>query len=116
MLDILLLPAALLLVLALQAARRGEHRLHGHLMTAAFTLVGLRLVLHPRDLPRLHLALWMSTLGAAGLTMLLGRMALAWREGRSHLPALPRVHRAIGTTTLLGLALTTLIWLLRSRS
>ncbi len=116
MLDLLLIPAALLLVLALRAVRRGEYRLHNHLMTAVFTVVGLRLVLHPRNLPGLHLTLWLATLGAAGLTMLAGGMALAWREARSTHPSVPRIHRTVGTATLVGLALTTLVWLLRSRS
>lgn len=116
MLDVLLIPAALLLALALRAVRRGDYRLHGHLMTAVFTVVGLRLALHPRKLPGLHLTLWLSLLGAAGLTMLAGRQALAWREARSSHSALPRLHRSVGTTTLVGLALTTLVWLLRSRS
>lgn len=115
MLDVLLIPAALLLALALRAVRRGEYRLHGYLMTAIFTLVGLRVLLHPRGLNPAHRALWLLTLAAAGLTILLGRMALAWREARGAHPALPRIHRTIGKTTLVGLALTTLVWLLRHR-
>jgi hypothetical protein len=115
MLDVLLIPAALLLVLALVAVRRGEHRLHGHLMTALFTLVGLRLLLHPRGLNPGHRALWLATLGAAGLTILLGRGALAWREARGTHPSLPRIHRMAGRTTIVGLALSTLVWLLRHR-
>jgi len=116
MLDILLIPAALLLALALQAVRRGEHRLHGHLMTAAFTLIGLRLILHPRNLTMLHLSVWLASLAVAAATLFLGRMALAWRETRSSHSAIPRIHRALGTATLVGLALTTLIWLLRDRT
>ena len=116
MLDLLLIPAALLLTLGLQAVRRGEYRLHGHLLTAAFTLIGLRLLLHPRGLSPAHRALWLVILIVAGLTILLGRMALAWREARSTHPSVPRIHRTIGKTTLVGLALTTLVWLLRSRS
>ena len=116
MLDLLLIPAAVLLFLALRAVHRGEHRLHGYLMTAAFTLVGLRLLLHPRDLTRFHFSLWLLTLAAAATTMLLGRMALAWREGRSTRTSSPRIHRASGTATLVGLALTTLVWLLRNRT
>jgi len=115
MLDVLLIPAALLLTLGLQAVRRGEYRLHGHLMTAAFTLIGLRLLLHPRDLSPAHRTVWLITLTAAGLTILLGRMALAWREARSTHPSLPRIHRIVAKTTLVGLALTTLVWLLRHR-
>ncbi|WLT33088.1 hypothetical protein [Geothrix sp. PMB-07] len=115
MLDVLLIPAALLLVLALQAVRRGDHRLHGHLMLAAFTVIGLRLVLHPRALLPTHLGLWLAVLAAAGTTLLLGRMALAWREARSTHAAFPRIHRAFGTLTLLALALTTVVWLLRNR-
>jgi hypothetical protein len=116
MLDLLLIPAALLVILALRAARRGDHRLHGYCMTAALTLVGLRLLLHPRDLARLHLITWLASLGLAGTTALLGRMALAWREGHSSRAALPRLHRAFGTATLIGLALTTVVWLLRNRA
>jgi len=116
MLDLLLVPAALLLALALGAVRRGEHRLHGHLMTAAFTLIGLRLLLHPRSLTRYQLVTWLLTLAAAGTTILLGRQALAWREARGTRQGLPRVHRAFGTATLVGLGLTTLVWLLRSRA
>jgi hypothetical protein len=115
MLDVLLIPVALLVAFALQAARRGAHRLHGYLMTAAFTVVGLRLLLHPRNLTAFHLTIWLTTLGAAGMTMLAGRMALAWRETRSTRTAFPRVHRALGSATLVGLALTTLVWLLRNR-
>ena len=115
-LDILLIPAALLLALALRAVRRGDHRLHGHLMTAGLTLIGLRLILHPRNLPTLHRPIWLGILALAGVTVLLGRMALAWREGRSTRTAFPRIHRAFGATTLIGLALTTLIWLLRNRA
>lgn len=105
-----------MVALALRAVRRGEYRLHGHLMATAFTLIGLRLLLHPRDLMRPHLWLWLVTLAAAGTTVLLGRMALAWREARSTRTALPRIHRAFGATTLIGLAITTLIWLLRHRT
>jgi len=115
MLDLLLIPAAALLCLALWAVRRGDHRLHGHLMTAAMTLIGLRLVLHPRGLSPHHRTLWLITLAAAGITILLGRMALAWREGRSNPTAIPRIHRAFGTATLIGLSLTTLVWLMRNR-
>ena len=115
MLDLLLIPVALLVLLALRAVRRGEHRQHGYLMSAAFTLVGLRLLLHPRDLNRFHLIIWLLTLVVAAVTMLLGRAALAWREGRSTRATIPRLHRALGAATLIGLALTTVVWLLRSR-
>lgn len=115
MLDVLLIPVALLLALALHAVRRGEYRFHGHLMTAAFTLIGLRLFLHPRGLNAVHRTTWLITLAAAGLTLLLGRMALAWREARSTHPSMPRIHRTAGATTLVGLALSTLVWLLRNR-
>jgi hypothetical protein len=105
-----------LLILALQAVRDGEYRLHGHLMMGALTLVGLRLLLHPRGLSPTHRTLWLITLSAAGFTILLGRMALAWREARSTHPSLPRIHRTAGKITLAGLALTTLVWLLRHRT
>ncbi len=115
MLDLLLIPAALLVFLALRAVRRGEHRQHGYYMTAAFTLVGLRLLLHPRDLTRFHFIIWFLTLAASAVTMPLGRAALAWREGRSTRATIPRLHRAFGTATLIGLIFTTLVWLVRSR-
>jgi hypothetical protein len=114
-LDLLLLPAPILLVLALRAVHRGEYRLHGHLMTATFTLVALRVLLYPRDLTRLHLMTWVATLAAAGATMLMGRLALAWREARSTRTTVPRIHRAFGASTLIGLTLTILVWLLRNR-
>ena|ERR1035438_3322902 len=113
MLDLFLIPAALLLILALRAVRRGDHRLHGHLMIAAFTLIGLRLVLHPRGLSPHHRAIWFITLAAAGTTIFLGRMALAWREGRSTHSAFPRIHRKFGAATLVGLTIATLVWLMR---
>jgi len=113
MLDVLLIPAALLVLLALRAAGRGAHRLHGQVMAAALTVVSLRLLLQPRSLEPGRLALWLGTLSMAGTTLLLGRLALAWREGRSDRAALPRLHRAFGTLTLIALALATLVWLLR---
>jgi len=116
MLDLLLIPAAILLALALRAVRRGEHRLHGHLMMAAFTVIGLRVLLYPRDLTRPHLLSWLSVLSVAGMTMLAGRAALAWRETRSTRTAAPRIHRTFGAATLIGLALATLIWMLRHRA
>jgi hypothetical protein len=115
MLDLLLPPAALLLMLALRAVRRGEYRLHGHLMAAGFTVIGLRLLLNSRSYSWLHLGLWAATLGAAGTTLLLGRISLAWREGRSTRAHIPRIHRAFGATTLALLALATAAWLLRAR-
>ena len=115
MLDLLLIPAGLLLALALRAVRRGEHRLHGHLMTAAFTVAGLRLLLHPRSLAQVHLTAWTLTLAAAGTTLLLGRRALAWREARSARSGIPRVHRAAGALTLVLAALTLVMWFLRER-
>ncbi len=115
MLDLLLIPAALLLILALWSAHRGEHRLHGHLMTAVFTIIGLRLVLHPRELTPHHRTVWLCILAAAGTTILLGRMALAWREARTTHRAFPRIHRGFGTATLVGLATATLVWLMRNR-
>jgi lysylphosphatidylglycerol synthetase-like protein (DUF2156 family) len=84
-------------------------------MTAVFTLIGLRLLLRVTGLNPVHRAIWLTTLTAAGLTIVLGRMALAWREARSTHPSLPRIHRAVAKTTLVGLALTTLVWLLRHR-
>lgn len=116
MLDLLLLPAALLVALALGAVRRGEHRLHGHLMAAAVTITGLRILLYPRAFTTLHLGLWLVVLSLAGTTLLLGRQALAWRESRGSRQGLPRVHRAFGAATLIGLGCTALVWLLRNRT
>lgn len=115
MLDLLLFPAAILLALALRAVRRGDHRTHGYLMVAGFTVIGLRVILHPRSLAQVQLTAWAITLAAAGTTILLGRKALAWREARSVQASLPRIHRAFGIATLTGLVLTISIWLLRSR-
>lgn len=83
-------------------------------MSAAFTLVGLRILLFPRDLTRFQLTLWLATAMAAGTTVLLGRKALAWREGRSTRAFVSRIHRACGAATLTALAITTIIWLLRT--
>lgn len=116
MLDLLLIPAAILLAFALRAVRRGDHRLHGHLMAATMTVVLLRVVLHPRTLASHHLALWLILLTAAGTTLLLGRAALAWREGRSARSAIPRVHRTAGALTLALTVLTLAVWFLRDRS
>ncbi|HEY3400733.1 MAG TPA: hypothetical protein VGK03_08890 [Geothrix sp.] len=115
MLDLLLLPAALLLTFALRAVRRGDHRLHGHLMVATATVVALRILLHPRTLERPHLILWLLLLGSAGGTLLLGRAALAWREGRSTRSVVPRLHRAAGALTLTLAAFTLVVWFLRNR-
>ena len=115
MLDLLLIPAAILLAFALRAVRRGDHRLYGHLMAATVTVVLLRVVLHPRALASHHLALWLTLLVAAGTTLLLGRAALAWREGRSERAAIPRVHRTAGALTLALTVLTLAVWFLRDR-
>jgi hypothetical protein len=115
MLDLLLIPAAFLLAFALRAVRRGEHRLHGHLMAATVTLVMLRVLLHPRTLAAHHLTLWLVLLSVAGGTLLLGRAALAWREGRSQRAGIPRLHRAAGAFTLLLTAFTLAVWFLRDR-
>lgn len=113
MLDLLLIPAALLLAMGLRAVHGGEHRLHGHLMAAAVTLTGLRVILYPRALTTLHLGLWLATLGLAGTTLLLGRRALAWRESRSTSARGTGIHRVMGTLTLTSLAVTVILWLLR---
>lgn len=115
MLDLLLLPAVLLVAWALRAVRQGDHRLHGHLMTAAFTVVALRMVLRPRAFPPYHLEAGLVVLGLAGATMLLGRRALAWRETRSQRNQAPRVHRTAGVLTLVSLTLALAVWLLRNR-
>ena len=116
MLDLLFIPAAVLLACALLAVRRGDHRLHGYLMVATVTVVVLRMVLHPRTLETHHFALWSALLVVAGTTLLLGRAALAWREGRSDRSAIPRIHRTAGTLTLLLTAATLVVWFLRNRN
>ena len=112
MLDLILLPAVLSLALGLGAARRGEFRTHGHLMVAAIALVGIRLALPFPYLPRTHRSLGIGLLALAALTILLGRQALAWREGRSRRAAFPRIHRAAGAATLTALTLGAVAWLL----
>jgi len=114
MLDVLLIPVALLLAMGLRVVRLGEYRRHSHLMTAAFTLIGLRLLLHPGSLPRPHLRIWLPSLAAATATMLLGRQALAWREARSIHSFHLRIHRALGTLTLATVAVAIAAWLLRN--
>ncbi len=116
MLDLLLIPAVLLVALALRAVRRGAHRTHGYLMTAAFTTVALRMWLRPRAFPSGYLEVVVGVLGLAGLTMILGRGALAWREGRTRNPRIPRLHRALGTLTLTTFTLALVFWLLRDRT
>lgn len=113
MLDLILLPAVLLLVLGLRSVRRGDPRHHGYFMTAGVTLVGIRLALPFPYLPHTHRTLGIAVLALAGGTMLLGRGALAWREGRSRRAAIPRIHRAAGTLTLIVLAVAVAAWLLR---
>ena len=110
-----MIPAALLLALGLRSVRRGDPRQHGHLMSAGVTLVGIRLALPFSDLPSTHRTLGLAVLALAAFTILLGRRALAWREGRSHQAALPRLHRAAGAFTLVVLVLATVAWLLGRR-
>jgi len=114
-LDLLFLPAFLLVAFALRAVRQGAHRRHGYLMTAALTVVVLRLILHPRTLQPHQLTAWGAALACAALTLFLGHRALAWREARSHQGHLPRFHRTAGLLTLVGLTLTLGYWLLRAR-
>jgi hypothetical protein len=115
MLDLLFIPAAVLLACALRAVRHGDHRLHGYLMVATVTVVILRMLLHPRTLATHDFALWTALLAMAGTTLLLGRTTLAWREGRSDRSALPRIHRAAGALTLVMTAVTLVVWFLRNR-
>ncbi|WP_306589687.1 hypothetical protein [Geothrix sp. 21YS21S-4] len=115
MLDVLFLPAAALLGLALLAARRGDFRLHGQLAALAATVVFLRVSLYARDLTALHRALWLALLAAATGTLALGSLALAWREARSPRAWAPRTHRAAGALTLALAAVTIILWLLRDR-
>ena len=114
MLDLLLIPAVALLAFALRAVRRGDHRLHGHLMTAGFTVAAIRMALHPIRLTEVRLAASLAILGLAATTILLGRRALAWREGRSHRAGFPRLHRAAGALTLVAATFALSAWLLRS--
>jgi hypothetical protein len=116
MLDLLFIPAAVLLACALRAVRQGDHRLHGYLMVATVTVVILRLLLHPRALEARHFALWSALLVMASGTLLLGRAALAWREGRSDRSYLPRLHRAAGALTLVLTTVTLVVWFLRNRN
>jgi hypothetical protein len=116
MLDLLFIPAAVLLACALRAVRHGDHRLHGYFMVATVTVVILRLLLHPRALELHQFALWVALLVMAGVTMLLGRAALAWREGRSNRSYIPRIHRAAGALTLVMTAVTLVVWFLRNRN
>jgi hypothetical protein len=116
MLDLLFIPAAFLLAFALRAVRQGDHRLHGYLMVATITVVILRHILHPRMLTPQHFTLWMALLPVVGTTLLLGRAALAWREGRSMRAALPRIHRSAGTFTLVVTACILTVWFLRDRN
>ena len=85
-------------------------------MTAALTMVVIRLILHPRTMQLRHLGAWGAILVCATFTSFLGRRALAWREARSQQGHLSRIHRAAGLITLVGLALTMGYWLLRARS
>jgi hypothetical protein len=116
MLDVLLIPAVLMVILALREVHLGAHRMHGYLMTAAFTVVGLRLLLRPRAFPPGYLETALAVLGLAGGTMLLGRTALAWREGRSRRHQIPRLHRTMGVFSLVASALALAFWLLRDRN
>jgi hypothetical protein len=116
MLDLLFIPAALLLACALRAVRRGDHRLHGYLMVATVTVVILRMLLHPRTLAPHDLVLWSTLLVLTGSTLLLGRAALAGREGRSARASFPRIHRTAGNLTLLLTAFTLVVWFLRNRN
>ena len=80
-------------------------------MTAALTMVVIRLILHPRTMQLRHLGAWGAILVCATFTSFLG-----WRETRSQQGHLSRIHRAAGLITLVGLALTMGYWLLRARS
>lgn len=112
--DLLLLLPVLSGALALRAVRRGEQRQHGHLMAVTVVLVGLIVGLHPADAPVHTLQASRGWLALATATMLLGRWALAWREGRSRWRHGPRLHRTAGLLTLISLALLIVLWLLRT--
>jgi len=115
MLDLLLIPAFALLALALRAVRRGSHRLHGHLMMSAFTVLVLRMLLRPLALRPQPFAILVGLLSLAALTMALGRLALDWREGRSQRQRVPKIHRAFGLLTLGLSCVSAVAWLLRTR-
>lgn len=111
--DLLLLPIVPLAILALRAVRRGEYRLHGHLMLAAWACFAARSAWAFPSLPTLPRRALVLLLGLALATLALGRLSLAWREGDTRLPRLPRFHRAAGSTTLIVLALVLAGWFLR---
>lgn len=73
----------------------------------------LRLALRSQELIRLQRIVAFTLLVLLGCTLVLGRSALAWREGRSRHAGVPRFHRAAGTLSLVGLALAVTAWLLR---
>lgn len=112
--DLLLLLPVLLAGFALRAVRRGDQRRHGHLMAAAVALVGVYLLTGRAAIPPTERVLGLGWLGLAVLTLLLGRQALAWREGRTLWRQGPRVHRALGVFTLVSAVLLLLAGLLRS--
>jgi uncharacterized membrane protein YozB (DUF420 family) len=115
MLDLLLIPAFALLALALRAVRRGDHRTHGHLMVSAFTVVVIRMLLRPLALQPKPFAILVAVLSLAGITMVLGRLALGWREGRNQRQHLPKAHRGFGLLTLAFSCASAVAWLLRAR-
>jgi lysylphosphatidylglycerol synthetase-like protein (DUF2156 family) len=111
--DLLLILPAVLLGLALHAVHRGEHRRHAHLMIAAMGCIALGLCLAYPGLQAPGRPIAMALLGLLGVTAVLGRGALAWREGHPRFARVPRLHRAAGALSLLSLALGLGAWLLR---
>lgn len=111
--DLLLILPATLLGLALQAVHRGDYRRHAHFMIAAVACIALGLCLAYPGLPAPVRPLAMALLGLLGVTALLGRGALAWREGHPRFARVPRLHRGMGALSLVGLALGLGAWLLR---
>jgi len=117
----LLAPAAALLLLglgtvAIRAARRGDHGLHGACMAANLAVLAAFLPFHlppswwrvagwGADALVLHRAAGLAGLACALLAAPLGLAALAYRRGRLENPRWPRRHRAIAIPAAACLAL-----------
>lgn len=110
--DLLLILLTVLLGLALHAAHRGDHRRHGHIMITVIGCFTLGCYLAYPELPAPVRPLAMALLILLGVTALLGRGALAWREGHLRFARVPRLHRALGAISLISLAIGLGAWLL----
>jgi hypothetical protein len=111
-LDLLLVPAAFLPFLALRAVHRGAYRQHGHLMVAALSCLFLHGALSWPQLPQSWRQTGVAMFLLFGATVLLGRGSLAWREGHMGFAKFPRLHRALGVMSLLGIAFALMAWLM----